>query len=111
MAFETKFQRQRMNVFALSKEGEGGEGFENGGEGVVIDWEAGCSQKMEERHGDVEVGTAGEGEEERVPKMEVSAAEEAGGEGVGKALTEVAKGGKVNGEEKRTFDGEVRVWI
>lgn len=111
MAFETKFQSQRMNVLALSKEGKGGEGFENGSEGVVIDWEAGCSQKMEERHGDVEVGAAGEGVEERVPKMEVSVSEEAGGEGVGEALTEVARAAKVDGEEKRAIEGEVRVWI
>lgn len=45
--FEPKFQAQRMNIFALLGAWERGDGFKDGGEGVIVDVDAGSSEQIE----------------------------------------------------------------
>lgn len=48
VVLQPMFEDQRMDLLALVWEGEGGNGFENGSEGVVVGGDAGSAEQIEE---------------------------------------------------------------
>ena len=98
-----------MEFSALAEEREGRDGFESGGESVVIGGNKMIADRIEEREGEVGGLGSREGMEEGVEEWEVGGSEEARDDGDRDELGEMGGGRDLAGEEEPPFRVRVRV--